>query len=149
LDIFSRSNMIRHLIVSLGLAFLCAFHSGLQAQPVRILTAQADGLDAVNGELAPTDAQTARLAQIAEALRPAATDLLVIDGIPNRTHALKLAALLKPAVYQLAVFSTFPNAGADRGAIAFRAASRSRDSVPAPTPSASTRQIFQVMACRR
>lgn len=106
--------MIRHLIVSISLALLCAFSSGAHAQPVRILTAQADGLDAIIGELPPTDAQVKRLAQIADALRPADADLVVIDGIPNRLHALKLAALLKPATYQLAVFSTFPNTNGNR-----------------------------------
>ena len=108
--------MIRHLIVSISLALLCAFSSGAHAQPIRILTAQADGLDVTSGELPPTDAQAGRLAQIADALRPADADLVVIDGIPNRSHALKLAALFRPTIYQLAVFSTFPNTNANRPA---------------------------------
>ena len=87
--------MIRHLIIWLSLALFCASSSAAHAQPIRILTAQADGLDAVIGEPPPTDAQGKRLSQIADTLRPADADLVVIDGIPNRSHALKLAALLK------------------------------------------------------
>jgi hypothetical protein len=106
--------MIRHFVIWLSLALLGASSSSAHAQPVRILTAQADGLDAVSGEFPPTDAHVRRLSQIADTVRPADADLVVIDGIPNRSHALKLAALLKPATYQLAVFSTFPNTNANR-----------------------------------
>jgi len=108
--------MIRHLVLWLSLAWFGAFSSGAHAQPIRILTAQADGLDAFSGELPPADAPTKRLAQIADTLRPADADLIVVDGIPNRSYALRLAALLKPATYQLAVFSTFPNTNANRSA---------------------------------
>ena len=121
--------MIRHLIIWLSLALFCASSSAAHAQPIRILTAQADGLDAVIGEPPPTDAQGKRLSQIADTLRPADADLVVIDGIPNRSHALKLAALLKPATYQLAVFSAFPNTNANRPA-------------PASTTILSKRQPF-------
>ena len=108
--------MIRHLVLWISLVCFGAFSSGAHAQPIRILTAQADGLDAVSGELPPADAHARRLAQIADTLQPADADLIVVDGIPNRSYALKLAALLKPATYQLAVFSTFPNTNANRTA---------------------------------
>ena len=110
--------MIRHFVIWLSFVLFCAFSPAAHAQPVRILTAQADGLDAVSGELPPADAHVKRLTQIADILRSADADLIVLDGIPNRSHALKLAALLKPATYQLAVFSTFPNTNANRSASA-------------------------------
>ena len=106
--------MIRHFVIWLSLSLFCAFSPAAHAQPLRILTAQADGLDAVSGELPPADAQARRLAQIADTLRPADADIIVINGIPNRSHALKLATLLRPAAYQLAVFSTFPSTNANR-----------------------------------
>ncbi len=76
----------------------------LHAQSLRILTAQVDGLDAA-GAVEPS----ARLAEIAEVLRPVDADLIVVEGVPQRSHAAKLATLLKPASYQLAVFAAFTN----------------------------------------
>lgn len=121
--------MIRHLVIWLSFALFCASSFAAHAQPIRILTARADGLDAVSGELPPSDTQARRLAQIADALRPADAELVVIDGIPNRSHALKIAALLKPATYQLAVYSTFPNTSTNRA-------------TPASTTILSKRQPF-------
>lgn len=53
----------------------------------------------------------ARLEELAQVLRPVDADLIVVEGIPQRTQAAALATLLKPSSYQLAVFAAFTNAG--------------------------------------
>lgn len=76
----------------------------LHAQSLRIVTAQVDGLDAA-GATEPS----ARLAEIADVLRPVDADLIVVEGVPQRAQAAQLATLLKPVSYQLAVFAAFTN----------------------------------------
>ncbi len=110
----SHQNMFRQLVFSLGLFLSCASAPLLQAQPVRILTAQLDGLEAPSGDTPPGETQARRLAQCAETFRTASADVLVLGGLPNRAFATRLAATLKPAGYQLALFATLPGGGTNK-----------------------------------
>lgn len=97
--------MIRQFIIWL-LAILIASVLPLDAQSLRIVTAQVDGVETAGAEM-----PAARLEELARVLRPVDADLIVVEGIPQRAQAATLAALLKPSSYQLAVFAAFTNAG--------------------------------------
>ena len=96
---------MRHLIVLLGLWGLLT-HS-VNAQAIRIVTLRADGLEAASPEVAPSETDSRRLWEIAETLRPLEAEILVLEGIPNRPFALRLAGLMKPATHQIALITGF------------------------------------------
>ena len=96
---------MRHLIILISLWGFLA--QGVQAQAIRMVTLRADGLETVSAEVPPSETASRRLWEIAETIRPLEAEILVLEGIPNRPFALRLAALMQPATYHVALVTTF------------------------------------------
>ena len=98
--------LMRHfsLLAALTWALL---NPAVAAPAVRIATSDTDGWEAGPGETSLSDSDLRRLRQTAASLKQIEADILILHGIPDPQTARRLASLLKPASYSVALHTVF------------------------------------------
>lgn len=97
-------------ILSVALAFLGVIFQATAS--IRVATYDLDELAAIAAEATPSEAELKPLRQVAANLKPLDAEVIVLHGVPDRATARRLAGLLKPANYHLALHCTFRQQGA-------------------------------------
>jgi hypothetical protein len=100
---------MRILSVALACFFGVLFHANAS---IRVATYDLEGLAAIPAEATPSEEELKPLRQAAANLKPLDAEVIVLHGIPDRSTARRLAGLLKPASYQVALQCSFRQQGA-------------------------------------
>jgi hypothetical protein len=97
-------------ILSVALAFLGVIFQA--AASIRMATYDLEELAAIPAEATPSEEELKPLRQVAANLKPLDAEVIVLHGIPDRATARRLAGLLKPANYHVALHCAFHQQGA-------------------------------------
>ncbi|MEY2409482.1 MAG: hypothetical protein QOF48_2152, partial [Verrucomicrobiota bacterium] len=96
---------MRRLSFGVSAAFILVFSA--VAQPLRIVTWQADDFPAPAAGATANDPEVKRLRQAAAAIKSYDASVIVLEGMPDRPACQRLAGFLKPASFQVVQFNTF------------------------------------------
>jgi len=99
---------MRRSLLGLLATFLFAF--GVAAQPLRIVTWQADDFPAPPNGATQNDPDVKRLKQVGAALKAFDASVIVLEGMPDRNSCQRLTGYLKPGNFQVIQFNTFRGA---------------------------------------
>ena len=106
---------MRHCTVVV--AFVWILLPSLPAQTIRVATWELEKVEATSLDASTSEGEGKRLGQIAGSLRSTDAGIIILRGIPDPQTARRLAELLKPSTYHVALQSAFKKGGANNAAV--------------------------------